>query len=72
MVVMLRRRVARRTLSRILRWLYLLFSPARPADPATEESPKIPFGLALCIGSGVALADVLIRTPVAERLWIGI
>ena len=70
--VMLKRRIVKETLSRIWRWLYLTFTPAKAADPATEESPKIPFGLALCIGSAIALADVLIRTPVAERLWVGI
>lgn len=70
--IMLHRRITRQTLSRVLRWLYLVFSPAKPADPATEQSPKIPFGLALCIGSAVALADVLIRSPVAAKLWIGI
>ena len=68
--VMLKRRIARKTLLRIWHWFYLLFTPARPADPTTEESPKIPFGLALCIGAAAALADVLIGTPVAERFWI--
>lgn len=71
-VVMLQRRIARKTLLRIWQWLYLIFTPAKAGDPATDESPKIPFGLALCIGSAIALADVLIRTPVAQRLWIGI
>jgi len=70
--VMVKRRIVKKTLRRIWHWLYLTFTPAKAADPATQESPKIPFGLALCIGSAIALADVLIRTPVAERLWIGI
>ena len=69
-VVMLKRRIARKTLSRIWQWLYLMFTPAKAADPTTEESPKIPFGLALCIGSAMALADVLIGTPLAEKIWM--
>ena len=71
-VIMLKRRITKETLARIMRWLYLVFTPARPADPATEESPKIPFGLALCIGSAIALVDVLFRTATAPRLWFGI
>ena len=68
--VMLKRRIARKTLLRIWQWLYLLFTPAKAADPATEESPKIPFGLALCIGSAIALTDVLIGGRIAERLGL--
>ncbi len=71
-VIMLKRRITRETLARIMRWLYLVFTPAKPADPATEESPKLPFGLALCIGSAIALVDVLCSGAVAPRLWIGI
>lgn len=59
LVVMVRRRIVRRTLARVLRFLYLVVTPARPADPSTPESPKIAFGLALCIGSGVALVERL-------------
>ena len=71
-VIMLKRRITKETFGRILRWLYLAFTPARPADPATAESPTIPFGLALCIGSAIALADVLRHTAMAQRLWIGV
>ena len=70
--VMLHRKVARRTLARIGRFLVLLFTPGRPASPATEDSPKIPFGLALCIGSGVALVLALFRSPGAGSLILGI
>lgn len=70
--VMLRRRIVLDTLRRIGRFLYLSFSPHKPSDPATAESPKIPFGFALCIGAAVALVDVLLRGPVAEKLLLGI
>ena len=56
-VVMIRRRIFLATMKRILRFLYLSFSPNRPADPSTPESPMIPFGLALCIGSAVACVE---------------
>jgi prepilin peptidase CpaA len=52
--VMLRRRVLRRTLARVGRFLFLVLARTRPGDPATAESPKVPFGLALCIGSAAA------------------
>jgi len=71
-IVMLRRRIAKRTLLRIFRWLCLVFAPTGPVDPASEDSPKIAFGLALCIGAGIALLDVVFRTGTARRLWIGI
>ena len=70
--VMIKRRIVRKTLARILRFLYLVFTPSRPADPATPESPKIPFGLALCIGSAAALVEVIVQGPVARKLLLGI
>ncbi len=69
LVIMIARGVVRRTLGRIFRFVYLMFTPSRPADPATADSPKVPFGLALCIGSAIALAEVLIHGPVAMKLW---
>lgn len=71
-VVMVRRRIVRRTVGRILRFLFLVFTPSRPADPATADSPKVAFGFALCIGSAIALIEVLLKGPVAEKLWFGI
>ena len=32
----------------------------RPADPAGPESRKIAFGIALCIGSAIALAEFIL------------
>jgi len=71
LAVMLARRVTLRTLGRVWRFLVLLFLPGRPVDPATKDSAKIPFGLALCIGAGMALAEVLWRGPVARKLLLG-
>lgn len=71
-IVILHRRVARRTVMRIFRFLYLIFTPAKPADPAGEDSPKIPFGLALCIGAALALVELAIRGADANKLLLGI
>ncbi len=60
MVVMIRQRVVKQTLGRIGRFLWLAAGGAKPADPATAASPVIPFGLALCIGAAIVLADELL------------
>jgi len=70
--VLLRKRVFRKTMARIGRFLLLTFTPAKGADPATAESPKVPFGLALCIGSGLALIEAIVRGPGAVKLILGI
>jgi Flp pilus assembly protein protease CpaA len=61
LIVMLRRGVLIATLKRIGRFLYLSMSPNRPSDPTTPESPKIPFGLALCIGSAIACVEFVLQ-----------
>lgn len=71
LVVMLRRRITRRTMGRIWRFLLLTFTACKPGDPATPDSPKIAFGLALCIGSGIQLVDSLLGGPVYTRLFAG-
>ncbi len=72
MAVMIRRRILKRTLGRIWRVLYLALTPSRPAGPTTEESPKIAFGLALCIGSALALVELAVRGGRASKLILGI
>jgi prepilin peptidase CpaA len=67
-VVMISRRATRRTLGRVGRFLWLLLARAKPGDPAGPDSPKIPFGLALCIGSAVALA--LVFCGLSQRLFL--
>jgi len=69
--VMIARRVTRDTLGRMWRSLVLVIKARQATDPATPQSPKIPFGLALCIGSGIALIEVLVRGPVASKLLLG-
>lgn len=70
-VVMLAKKVARQTLRRMWWSLVLVIKARQVTDPATPESPKIPFGLALCIGSGISLIEVLVRGPVAGKLGLG-
>ena len=71
-MVMLRRRILRRTLGRVLTFLYLLVTPSKPADPSTPDSPKIAFGLALCIGAALALIEAAVRGPLVGKLLLGI
>ena len=71
LVVMVVRGVTRETLGRVWRFLVLLLVPGGAVDPASEHSPRIPYGLAFCIGAGIALVEVLWRGPVASRLLLG-
>jgi len=71
LVVMIRKKVTRKTLGRIWRFLALLFMRGPAVDPATDDSAKIPFGLALCIGAGLALIEAVWRGPVAKKLLLG-
>jgi len=71
LVVMLRRRITRRTLGRVWRFLVLAATPGKPGDPAGQDSPKIAFGLALCIGAAIELTDVCLGGPVTGRLFPG-
>ncbi len=68
LIVMVRKRIVRRTLRRLFGFLVLLLTPSKPADPAAEGSEKIPFALALCIGAGAALAEVVMRGQHAMKL----
>ena len=70
-IVMIRKRIVRRTLGRIWRFVALAFTPGKPADPATADSPKIPFGLAICIGSAVAVVEALLLGPGGLKLLQG-
>jgi prepilin peptidase CpaA len=58
-VVMIRRRVVRRTLGRVWRFLVLALAPRSAPLPTTEDSPKVPLGLAFSIGAAAALAKAL-------------
>ncbi len=65
------RGVLGRTLRRIGRFVVLLMTPGGPVDPATEDSPRVPLGLAMCIGAALVLADAILRGPVAKRFLVG-
>ena len=67
--VMLYKRITRQTLKRIFAFVFVLLVRAKPSDPATEQSPKIPFGLALCIGAGIALVLVCIYGS-SEKMFL--
>jgi len=67
-VVMMARRITRQTLGRVWNSIVLAVGARQKVDPATPDSPKVPFGLALCIGSGLALAEALVRGPMAGKL----
>jgi prepilin peptidase CpaA len=71
-IVMIRKRIVLRTLGRIWRFVILAFTPGKPASPAMADSPKIPFGLALCIGSAISVAEALLGGPGAQKLLLGI
>ncbi len=71
-IVMLTRRIFGRTMLRIWRFVVLAFSGARPADPTGAESPTIPFGLALCVGSAGAMAHSIIQGAEALKWPLGI
>ena len=58
----------RRTFVRLGRVLFLLFTPERPADPATADSPRIPLGLALCIGCAAAAAEAVVLGEGLKKL----
>ena len=69
--VMIRRRMVRRTAGRIWRFLVLSFTPGKPAPPTAADSPKIPLGLALCLGAAAALTEVMLTGREATKLLSG-
>lgn len=68
-VVMVHRRVVRRTLRRVFHTVVLLIMPgAKPADPTGPESPKIPFAVALCVGTLAAMISAAIKSGLGGRV----
>ena len=59
-IVMIRNRVFRRTMLRVGRFFLLALNPRGVADPATPDSPKVAFGVALCVGAGGAMVEALL------------
>ncbi|MHC4563776.1 MAG: A24 family peptidase [Planctomycetota bacterium] len=66
--VMIHKRILRKTMGRIFRFVYLALVRSRPGSPAAADSPVIPFGLALCIGSAAALVELLLRGKVVLEI----
>jgi len=58
-VLILVRGVFWRTMRRLAGFFMVLVTARKPVDPATADSPQVPFGLAIAIGSLAAVVDVL-------------
>jgi prepilin signal peptidase PulO-like enzyme (type II secretory pathway) len=71
LAVMIRKRITKRTLGRIWRFLFVAAGGSKPGDPTGPDSPTIPFGLALCIGSAVVLVDEWLGGPIFQRFFQG-
>jgi prepilin peptidase CpaA len=62
-IVMIRRRIVRRTVRRVWHPVVLLIIPgARPVDPTGPDSPTVPLAVALCLGTFVAMFESDIRS----------
>jgi len=72
LVVVLKRRIVRRTFGRLWRFVYLSFTPGRADKPTTADSPTIPFGAALCAGAAVAAIEALLRGAAAPKFLLNI
>jgi prepilin peptidase CpaA len=70
LLVLLRRKMVRDTMGRVFRFMWLALLKNNPGDPATDESPKIPFGFCLCVGAGIVLLLILLYGPETRMLWI--
>lgn len=72
LVLMVMRGVTGATLKRIGQFLWLsLASRSKGPDPARADSPKVPLGLAMCIGSAAALVEIFIRQGKLSLDFIG-
>ncbi|MCL2701717.1 MAG: prepilin peptidase [Phycisphaerae bacterium] len=60
-VLILVRGVFWRTMRRLAAFFVLVLTTRKPMDPATADSPQVPFGLAIAIGSLAAAVEVLLR-----------
>ena len=58
-VLILVRGVFWRTMRRLAGFFLLLVTARKPTDPATADSPQVPFGLAIALGSLAAVTDTL-------------
>ncbi len=56
-VLILYKRVFWRTLKRMGLFALQVVSMHKPIDPASADSPKVPFGLAICVGAVAAIVQ---------------
>jgi prepilin peptidase CpaA len=56
----LRRKVFAKTFKRIGLFVWQVLSMHKPMDPAAADSPKIPFGVAICVGAATAVTQSLL------------
>ncbi len=70
-IIMIRRRIALETLGRIWRFLWLTMLRAAPGGPDGKNSAKLPFGLALCIGTVIAMIMMEILGPNDSLFLLG-
>lgn len=57
LVVMLRYKILKRTVSRVWNFLMIVLLRGKPADPSEKTSPKIAFALAVLLGAILAALD---------------
>lgn len=62
-VIMLYKGVFWRTLKRVGFFVLQAAMMHKPVDPASSDSPKVPFALAVLMGAAAALTEVLLRSP---------
>jgi len=62
-VVMIRRKIVRRTLKRVWNTMVLLVIPgSRPGNPTDADSPRIALASAICLGTIIAMLEPIIRS----------
>lgn len=71
-IIAVHKRVLLRTLKRVGQTVYLALTPGKPVGPDVTDSPKVPIGLAMCIGAAVAMGWAAWQGPGAPTLLIGI
>jgi prepilin peptidase CpaA len=68
-IVMLRKRIMRRTFKRVWWFVVQVVMRSKPDDPSDADSPTIAIGLALAIGGAIVLADLLLDGPMTTWLF---